>query len=86
MYIVKRYSVSRARECFADLLDEAERGVPVVIERRDVRFVLRAEPRSRSRLTGRSVIETLDPAIDDGQWQWGWTRKGVRLTARRRRT
>jgi antitoxin (DNA-binding transcriptional repressor) of toxin-antitoxin stability system len=83
---MKRYSVAHARSRLADLLTEAERGTPVVIERRGVRYTLRAEAAPRRAPARRSVIETLDPAVDRGQWQWIWTPKGVRLRQRRRRS
>lgn len=80
---MKRYTVAHVRERLADVLDEAEQGNPVVIERRGVRYVLAVEsaPQRRSR---RSAIETLDPAVDNGQWQWTLTGKGVRFSGRRR--
>lgn len=83
---MKRYSVAQVRERLADVLNEAERGVPVVIERRGVRYVLRAEPPPRRDRARRSAIETLDPAVARGQWQWSWTAKGVRFGRRRPRS
>ena len=55
---MKRYTVAHVRERLADVLDEAEQGNPVVIERRGVRYVLAVEstPQRRSK---RSAIETL---------------------------
>jgi antitoxin (DNA-binding transcriptional repressor) of toxin-antitoxin stability system len=82
---MKRYTVSQARERLADVLDEAERGGAVVIERRNVQYVIQAK-RTPSRARPReSVIETLDPAVASGQWQWDWTARGARFTGRRRR-
>ena len=83
---MKRYSVAQARERLADVLNEAERGVPVVIERRGVRYVLRAEPARRGGRSRRSAIETLDPAVAQGHWQWNWTPKGVRFGRTRPRS
>jgi hypothetical protein len=82
---VKRYTVSKAREQLADLLDEADRTGAVVIERRDVRYVIRPE-RPRQRRRGRSVIEIVDPAVADGQWHWTLTSKGIRFHGRRTRS
>lgn len=76
-----RYTVAQLRGRLAAALDEAERGVPVVIERRNVRYVLRVEskpPRPRRP----SVIDTVDPVIASGQWTWTWT--PGRLQVRRR--
>ncbi len=81
---MKRYTVVQLRNRLADALDEAERGAAVVIERRGVRYVLRAERTPRRRRTRRSVIETLDPAVAQGQWEWAWTPEGLRPRGRRR--
>ena len=83
---MKRYSTAQARERLADVLNEAERGAPVVIERRGVRYVLRAEPARRGGRSRRSAIETLDPAVARGHWQWSWTPKGVRFGRTRPRS
>jgi hypothetical protein len=83
---MKRYTVSQARERLADVLDEAERNGSVVIERRDVQYVIRAKRAPRQPRAGRSVIEVLDPAVADGQWQWNWTAKGLRFGRRGRRS
>jgi hypothetical protein len=75
-----------ARKHLAALLNEADRNGAVVIERRDVQYVItarRATPASRRR---QSIIETVDPAIDTGQWEWTATAKGARFKARRRRS
>jgi antitoxin (DNA-binding transcriptional repressor) of toxin-antitoxin stability system len=82
---MKRYTMAQLRERLADVLNEAERGVPVVIERRGVRYVLRAEPARPRRRTRPSFIEILDPAVAEGQWQWTWTREGIRFRPGRRR-
>ena len=82
-----RYTVAQVRERLSHALDQAERGVPVFIERRGTRYVLAlAPPSSRSRgATRRKVrIEILDPAVERGAWTWAATSKG--LAFRRRRT
>jgi hypothetical protein len=80
---MKKYSVAHARERLADVLNEADRGVPVAIERRGVRYVLRAErtipPRTRRR---RSLIDVLDPDVAAGQWTWAWEPGQVQFRAR----
>jgi len=82
---MKRYTVSKARERFADVLDEAERNGSVLIERGNVQYVIRARRPGRRQTRTSSVIETTDPAVAGGQWQWNWTAKGVRFAARRSR-
>ena len=85
MYIVKRYTVSKARERLADVLDEADRTGAVLIERGNAQYIVTAKPQ-RTRQAGRpSSIETLDHSVADGQWRWEWTASGVRLAGRRKR-
>ena len=50
MYIMKAYRVADARARFGNLLDEAERGDTVVIERNGVRFRLEDERPETSRI------------------------------------
>ena len=79
---MKRYSVAQVRERLADVLNEAEQGVPIVIERRGVRYVLKVERPRRTRKS-RSAIEVLDPAVASGAWQWTLTAGGLRFSRRR---
>jgi antitoxin (DNA-binding transcriptional repressor) of toxin-antitoxin stability system len=82
---MKRYTVAQVRERLAAALDEVERGVPVVIERRGVRYVLSVESPKERPARRQSIIETVDPAIASGQWSWVWTTRGLRLKRPRRR-
>jgi len=82
---MKRYPMAIARERLADVLDEAERSGAVVIERRDVQYEIRARRVSGRQRARRSMIETLDPAVAGGQWQWNWTASGLRFGSRSRR-
>ncbi len=92
MYIVhmKRYSVAQARSRFSHLLDAAEAGDVVVIERRGTRFRLETD-RNGTRRAGRRtappppIIEYVDPAVMEGQWTWEWAAGGLRFAARRKR-
>jgi antitoxin (DNA-binding transcriptional repressor) of toxin-antitoxin stability system len=79
-----RVTVAQARARLADVLDAAERGTPIVIERRGVRFVVRVERRAASSRRRRSAIETLDPAIERGSWTWSFDARGLRFRSRRR--
>jgi antitoxin (DNA-binding transcriptional repressor) of toxin-antitoxin stability system len=86
MYGMKRYTVAMVRERLAEALDEAERGVPVVIERRGIRYVLRAETAQKRRPRRRpSLLEIVDPSVAEGQWHWTWTSSGLRFGGRRSR-
>lgn len=82
----KRYTVAHVRERLSDALDEAERGVPVFIERRGTRFRLSVERDTPSRRGRRKPkIEVLDPAVAEGAWSWSWTPRSLSLQVRKRR-
>jgi antitoxin (DNA-binding transcriptional repressor) of toxin-antitoxin stability system len=82
---MKRYTMTEARQQFAELLDAAERGRPVVIERRGVRFIVAAQRRRRRRSTARqSIIQSVDPAVASGEWTWDWRADGLRFRHKRR--
>jgi antitoxin (DNA-binding transcriptional repressor) of toxin-antitoxin stability system len=83
MYAVKRYTVAQVRDRLASALDEAASGVPVLIERRGVRFRLTVEPRPARARRARRGIVAVDPAVDAGQWRWTWSPKGLAFKARR---
>jgi antitoxin (DNA-binding transcriptional repressor) of toxin-antitoxin stability system len=80
----KRYTVVQARERLSTVLDEAEKGAPVIIERRGVRYQVSVVTASRRRRKAAPRIEVLDPAIDDGQWSWTWGAGGLSFRARKR--
>jgi len=82
---MKRFTVSRAREQFADILTEADRTGAVIVERRNVQYIIKPLRPARRRPAARSIIETADPAVAAGEWQWTWTARGVRFGARARR-
>lgn len=83
---MKRYNFSLARERLAEVLNEAERSGSVVIERRDVQYVIKARRTRRPSGTRRSIIETIDPAVTSGQWEWKLDARGVRFSGRRQRS
>lgn len=87
MYIVKGYKVAEARARFGEMLDDAEKGVPVVIERRGVRFRILAEPAAASTAprVSKGLFDFVDPAVADGQWTWKAGRRGLAFAARKRR-
>ena len=61
---MKRYTAAQARQRFAEVLDAAERGQPVLVERRGVSFVVQAQRVRRLRGQRRkSLILYLDPAV-----------------------
>jgi antitoxin (DNA-binding transcriptional repressor) of toxin-antitoxin stability system len=79
---MKGFSVAEARARFGDLLDQAEQGDPVVIQRRGVRFILRTEPQAASASSTR-FFEWLDPAVEAGDWTWDVAKSGMKFRSRR---
>jgi antitoxin (DNA-binding transcriptional repressor) of toxin-antitoxin stability system len=81
----KRYTVAHVRERLSDALDEAERGVPVFIERHGTRFQLSlAQEKPRRTKARKPKIEVLDPAVAEGLWTWEWSPRGLKFRVRRR--
>lgn len=67
---MKGYRVAEARARFGALLDEAEEGEIVFIERHGIRFTLMAE-NLRAKPGGPvSTITWAHPAVRAGQWTW----------------
>jgi len=82
---MKRYPVSVARERLANLLDEAEAGKPVVIERRGIEYTIAAaRPQSR-RQRPKKLIVSADAAVLSGDWTWTWNDGAPVFDARRKR-
>ena len=80
---MKRYTVAEVRERLAEALDRADRGEPVVIERRGVRYELKSVRRAGTRAKRRPPqIEVLDAAVAAGEWQWAWDDDGLRFGPR----
>ena len=76
--MAKRYTVAVVRERLAEALDEADKGVPVIIERRGVRYRLTLETPPRPAAARRKRrIRVLDDAILGGEWTWDWTPEGL---------
>ena len=83
--VMKQYSASIVRERFSEALDHAERGEPVFIERKGVRYRLSVEPATtRKKAAPRSRIEVLDEAALEHGWTWDLTSTGLRFRRRRR--
>jgi antitoxin (DNA-binding transcriptional repressor) of toxin-antitoxin stability system len=83
---MKRYTSAELRSRLAEGLDAAERGESVVIERRGVRFALRAErARHRAPSNRRPLFDIVDPAVANGQWTWALSSAGLRFKRRSRK-
>lgn len=81
MRSMKRYTAAQARAQFSLLLDEAERGESVIIERRGVRFHVRTGRQAEVKPTTRAaILELVDPDVAAGHWTWDWDSEGVRFT------
>ncbi|MDX2022928.1 MAG: hypothetical protein SF187_22025 [Deltaproteobacteria bacterium] len=68
---MNRYSVADARKRISSVLDKAEQGEGVLIERRGVLFRLTID--KSERLPPRPApteIEILDADVESGQWTW----------------
>jgi antitoxin (DNA-binding transcriptional repressor) of toxin-antitoxin stability system len=82
---MKHLKVAEARARFGEILDEAEKGATVIIERREVRFRLVAEPQQPSAASKTALFDFVDPAVMTGQWSWKAGSKGVTFAPRRKR-
>ena len=82
---MSRFSAAHARAHLAEVLDTAEQGQPVVIERRGVRFRLVVDKPARAAKVPEPIIEMLDPAVERGQWSWAWGAKGLRFSGKRQK-
>jgi antitoxin (DNA-binding transcriptional repressor) of toxin-antitoxin stability system len=83
--MMKLFKVAEARARFGEILDEAESGATVVIERRGVRFELAAAAPARTSSSSKALLfDHVDPDLIDGQWTWKPGSKGLTFAARRR--
>lgn len=77
---MKRYTAAKARAKLSSLLDAAEDGEVVAIERRGVRFTLRSEKRPQKRRTKRAPkLAAVDPMVLAGEWTWSSAGRGLRI-------
>lgn len=82
---MRHLKVAEARARFGEILDEAEKGAPVVIERRGVRFLVVAEPGHPSVAAKPSLFAFVDAEVMTGQWTWKAGAKGLTFAPRRKR-
>jgi hypothetical protein len=81
---MKGMKVAEARARFGELLDQAEQGHEVLIERRGVWFRLLAEAVG-SRGKPAAVFDFVDRAVMDGQWTWKPGKAGLAFAPRRKK-
>jgi antitoxin (DNA-binding transcriptional repressor) of toxin-antitoxin stability system len=85
VHAMRRYTAAQARQRLAELLDAAEQGHTVVVERRGIRFRVQVEhAAARSARRRPSLIEHVDPAVARGNWTWRERAGGVGFVRRRR--
>ena len=82
VHTMKFLKVAEARARFGELLDQAEAGSPVLIERRGVKFrvVVEEEPKRAAAAS----FDYVDDAVIGGQWTWEPGRTGVTFKARKK--
>jgi len=79
---MERYSVADARKRFSELLNTAEAGETIVIERHGVKFTLVASaPRSGPRK--KNLVIEMDPAVEAGQFTWETDPDGLTFSRRK---
>ncbi len=77
---MKRYTAAKARARLSSLLDAAENGEVVAIERRGVRFTLRSEKRPSQRKSKPvPKLAAVDRRVLAGEWTWSSGVRGLRL-------
>jgi Antitoxin Phd_YefM, type II toxin-antitoxin system len=77
----RHYSAVDARQHLSELLDRAEQGEAVVIERRGTRFEVRTtQPAS---LKPTRVEIRMSPDVERGQWSWELKGGGARFRSRK---
>jgi antitoxin (DNA-binding transcriptional repressor) of toxin-antitoxin stability system len=82
---MKHMRVAEARARFGEILDEAEKGTPVTIERRGVVFRLVAEPLAPSAPKGKPLFDHVDTSVLSGQWTWTHGEGGLSFSKRGKR-
>jgi hypothetical protein len=81
---MSRVTATAARRNLFHLLDAAEKGEEVILERRGTRFRLSLEPPSREAIPSSPLIIE-DPDVLAGDWSWRADSKGELAFEPRRR-
>ncbi len=80
--MARAYNVAEARKEFSAILNLAEGGETVIIERSGSRFRLSREPAVSKAAKTSSYFEVLDPKLNDGEWDWRTGESGLELVPR----
>jgi prevent-host-death family protein len=83
---VKAYKVAEARAKLGALLDEAESGDDVVIERNGIRFRVTTAQLRRTRTAARRPFAHVDRDVLSGSWTWSLGPRGLSFQRRRHRS
>lgn len=81
---MKHVRVAEARARFGELLDAAEQGNPVVVERRGIRFRIVAET-SKQPPPEAPMFDFVDREVLSGSWTWESGPRGLKFSSRKRR-
>ena len=82
---MKPMKVAEARAQFGVLLDGAEKGDDVLIERRGVRFRITVERAPAAPASAEPLFAAVDPDVLEGQWTWETKSSGLTFVPRRKR-
>ena len=82
---MKPMKVAEARARFGEVLDEAEKGATVIIERRGVRYRIIAERAPALRHQAAELFDFVDADVLNGQWSWHAAAAGLAFEPRRKR-
>jgi antitoxin (DNA-binding transcriptional repressor) of toxin-antitoxin stability system len=76
---MKKYSASEARQNFSQLLDDVERGHPIIIERRGKFFRVGVERRPTVKKKRVPIFAETSLLVEQGMWTWQSGSSGLRL-------
>ena len=81
VHTMKPMKVAEARARLGEVLDEAESGVPVFIERRGVRFRVVVDDAPKA---ARASFDFVDAEVLNGEWSWEQGNDGLTFKAPRK--
>jgi prevent-host-death family protein len=85
VHAMKSMKVAEARARFGELLDAAEQGHDVIIERKGVWFRLLAESTRSTKRPRATLFDFVYSAVLDGEWTWKLGKAGLAFAPRRKR-
>lgn len=79
---MKALRVAEARARFGEVLDRAEQGDDVFIERNGVRFLVKVE-KTAAPVAHAPLFTKVHRDVVGGQWSWSLSERGLRFRARK---